>query len=1053
MSEEILKALTQLFAIISKQDGGVSEIERNYVIGFFKQELDLGRVTEYVTEYDRFAGFGEFAKDTVQDEKKRKSKRTAVNVKDSVRILGICRKINKTLNQKQKVIVLVKLYEMLASDQSFTDQKIEIVKTVSEVFNIPKDETELIEKFITSPSSDALDFDDILRFDEKAPPPDSKMKFIDSGDLDGEIIFIQLRSVGLYFTKYTGNDSIELNNLPVNTRSILQFAPGSVFKTPKGAPLYYSDLVSTFNSDISQDDISFTVKAIEYKFPNGHLGIRDVSISEGPGRLIGIMGASGAGKTTLLNVMAGLESPSKGEILLNGVNIHTQKNKIEGVIGYIAQDDLLIEELTVYQNLFYNAKLCFKGVSNKDLDKKVIKVLASLGLDRIKDLKVGSVLNKKISGGQRKRLNIALELIREPAVLFVDEPTSGLSSRDSENVIDLLKELSLKGKLIFVVIHQPSSDIYKMFDKMLIMDTGGYQIFYGNPIEAITYFKTASQQASSEQGQCPTCGNVNVEQLFNIIEAKVVDEYGEFTNKRKVEPPEWNQLYIENIAFDEIPEVSKKPPKTLLIPSVFKQTVIFTVRDFLSKVSNTQYLSINLLEAPALALLLSWIIRYRKGGTDEYVFRENENLPAYILICIIIALFMGLTVSAEEIIRDRKIQKRESFLNLSRFGYLFSKILILFALSAAQTLSFAVLGNFILDVEGLTLTYWLVLFSVACHANVLGLNISSGFNSAVTVYIIIPLLLIPQLILSGLIFDFDKLNSSIREKGKVPFIADVIASRWAYEALAVEQFKENPKEKYVFDINAEINRYSFKTTFWNDEIYKQLNNLRSTLDKWDSNDSIRTELDRIVSVVKNELLEDKKIKQFLFKGVEEFGLTPAGLKSYIASERWTSEQIDIIIDLVESVTKAYQIEVGALQEEKETVEQGLYMLEKHQENESLNSFLARYDNSYLNNKLEDLVTNEASSKKMVVHEDKILQLKDLVYLKARPDGYLDYRSHLFAYEKHFMGKYYEVLWFNVTVIWIMTLILFITLYFELLSKGISALERFFSLLSFRQGKN
>ena len=168
------------------------------------------------------------------------------------------------------------------------------------------------------------------------------------------------------------------------------------------------------------------------------------------------------------------------------------------------------------------------------MNEKVINVLTSLGLDRIKDLKVGNVLNKKISGGQRKRLNIALELIREPAVMFVDEPTSGLSSRDSENVIDLLKELSLKGKLIFVVIHQPSSDIYKMFDKMFLMDTGGYPVFYGNPVEALVYFKRASGQVDSENGQCNTCGNVNPEQLFNIIEARIVDEYGDFTNKRKV---------------------------------------------------------------------------------------------------------------------------------------------------------------------------------------------------------------------------------------------------------------------------------------------------------------------------------------------------------------------------------------------------------------------------------------------------------------------------------------------------------------------------------------
>ncbi|MBT28747.1 MAG: ABC transporter, partial [Thalassobius sp.] len=467
MSEEILKALTQLFAIISKQDGGVTEGERDFVISFFKKELDAKTVEEYLTLYDKASDYG--VKEVVLaegDGGKQKTKKKLTNVKDSVRTLGLCRKINKTLNQKQKVVVLIKLLELLAADKSFTPQRMEIINTVATVFNVPAEEYKLIERFVIEEHSSKIDNEDILIFDDERPPEGSKIKYIDSGLLDGEIIFIRIKSVALYFTKYTGIDEIFLNGMPIKMGSILQFAPGSVFKTPKGAPLYYSDLVSRYNSDKQADRISFNVHDLEFRFPNGDIGLRNINISENTGQLIGIMGASGAGKTTLLNTLAGLEKPSKGKILINGYDIFLEKAKIEGVIGYVAQDDLLIEDLTVYQNLYYNAKLCFKDTPEEELDTKVINVLTSLGLDRIKDLKVGTVLNKKISGGQRKRLNIALELIREPAVMFVDEPTSGLSSRDSENVIDLLKELSLKGKLIFVVIHQPSSDIYKMFDKM-----------------------------------------------------------------------------------------------------------------------------------------------------------------------------------------------------------------------------------------------------------------------------------------------------------------------------------------------------------------------------------------------------------------------------------------------------------------------------------------------------------------------------------------------------------------------------------------------------------
>ena len=133
---------------------------------------------------------------------------------------------------------------------------------------------------------------------------------------------------------------------------------------------------------------------------------------------------------------------------------------------------------------------------------------------------VGSPIRKTISGGQRKRLNIALELIREPAILYLDEPTSGLSSTDSEKVIMLLKEQTHRGRLVVVNIHQPSSEIYKLFDRLWLLDTGGYPIYDGNPIEAITYFKRIANYTDQDISVCGTCGNINPELILTIIDAK-----------------------------------------------------------------------------------------------------------------------------------------------------------------------------------------------------------------------------------------------------------------------------------------------------------------------------------------------------------------------------------------------------------------------------------------------------------------------------------------------------------------------------------------------------
>ena len=561
--------------------------------------------------------------------------------------------------------------------------------------------------------------------------------------------------------------------------------------------------------------ISFVAEDITYYFPNKTQGLHEINIAEKTGSLVGIMGSSGSGKTTLLNVLAGIIKPTSGKILINSIDYTKKKKQLDGVIGYVAQDDILIEDLTVYQNLYYNGKLCLNELSEKELDERVMTTLVSLGLEQTKDLKVGSVLSKTISGGQRKRLNIALELIREPSILFVDEPTSGLSSRDSENVMDLLKELSQKGKIIFVVIHQPSSDIFKMFDNLVVMDTGGHMIYYGNPIEAIAYFKEATQHLDRLRSICHLCGNVTPEQIFNIVEARIVNEYGQFTSKRKISAEQWADLYTEKAGKPKDINVKDKPHKSINRPSVFKQMQIFTIRDFLSKIGDKQYMLINFLEAPLLALVLASVVRYRNSiDGASYVFRFNENIPAYLLMCVIVSLFLGLTVSAEEIIHDRKILKREHFLNLSWGSYLTSKMFLLFGLSAIQTLSFVLIGNAILEIEGMTTSFWIILFSSSCMANMVGLNISSAFRSAVTVYIMIPIILIPQMIFSGLMFNFDKLNEAIRSYGKVPLVADFMTSRWALEAMGVHQFMNNEFQEPFYEFDQQIHQADYKASFW-----------------------------------------------------------------------------------------------------------------------------------------------------------------------------------------------------------------------------------------------
>ncbi len=1012
MSEEILKALMQLFGLIAKQDGGAEDSEKAYVKTFLKQQLAAEAVAEY---YSLFLKSAELSRRELEEEADGKVARTSM--RDSVKIVGTCKKINKKLNKEQKVVVLVRLYELVNADRKFSSNRMHIINTVADVFKLPKEEIESIEAYVINDELSKLDLPDILIVNDKTDLSFENAKYIHSGTLDGNVFILRVKSAGLYFIRYTGQQDLFLNGLTVNNRRIYLFPKGSFIKLPIGKPVYYTDAVSHFLSDSSAPKISFEVNDVKYQFKTGGIGLRNINIQEEQGRLIGIMGASGAGKTTLMNVLSGIETPTEGEVLINGYNLHKDREHVEGIIGYIPQDDLLIEELTVFENLYYNAKLCFKDKGEEEINELVNNTLTNLGLFERRNLKVGSPLNKMISGGQRKRLNIALELIREPGILFVDEPTSGLSSRDSENVMNLLRELALKGKLIFVVIHQPSSDIYKMFDKMYILDTGGYPAYYGNPSESLIYFKRLDAQINSDVGECTLCGNLNPELIFNIIDANVIDEYGNYTNKRKTSPEEWHSHYKENITLPTVERVQSAPPKSLNIPSWFRQFKIYTLRDFFSKISNTQYILLNLLETPILGFVLAFLIRYiADPESDVYIFRENENIAPYIFMGIIVALFFGLIISAEEIFKDAKILKRESFLNLSRSSYLASKIVILFTISAIQILLFVLVGNTILGIKGMNFEFWLALFSVSAFANILGLILSASFNSIITIYILIPLVMIPQMVLGGAMFTFDKLNKDFTSVDKVPLVAEVMPSRYIYEGLIVHQFKHNNFKKHIFDIELKESKSDFKSVFYIPKLEEVLNDCRKHYAK--NGEDNKKQFIADLALLHNEVLKElKRVPDVSFVELNKLNIddfTPevaSKTDSYLAA-------------LKEHYNKIF---FSANEEKDDFISRNI-----RKDKEKFN----RIKDDYFNETISDIVRKVFEKNRILRDGDKLVQMIDPIYQTPEPSSFIDFRTHFFAPEKHFGGKYYDTLWFNITVVWLLTILLYAALYFDLLKKSL-----------------
>jgi ABC transport system ATP-binding/permease protein len=1006
MSEKILETLMQLFAIIAKPQSNDKE-RRGVVEAFLKRLLNQELVKEYLLKYD--AEFEEARKKLEKSSAERREGAIAI------RIRKLCKEINEQgqLDQEQRIVVVIQALEFCKSGgQEVSQLELGFISTLAEGLNITEEEYGFIERFVLNPFTNIPDSQNLLLINGNLEPNLKEAKNIYKDQMKGQIWILFVSSVKLYFVRFIGTGELTMNGQLLQEDKVYPFSQGSSIKGNKIKPIYYWDVTMQFlKEEFKASRVVYEVNNIEYRFKSGKVGIHHMSFREESGRMVGIMGASGAGKSTLLGVLNGTNPPNDGEVLINGVSIHNDKEKIKGLIGYVSQDDLLIEELTVFENLYYNAKLCFDNLTEEEIVARVDNTLKNLGLFEIRDIQVGSPLNKKISGGQRKRLNISLELIREPAIMFLDEPTSGLSSRDSENILDLLKELARKGKLLFIVIHQPSSEIFKMFDKLIILDTGGYLIYNGNPVESIEYFKRKIEQANYNESECYICGNVNPEQIFNIVETRVFTESGQPTDTRRISPADWSNLYKDEKKEDIIDPGGAIPEINFKTPNKFKQMLVFTKRDVLSKVADVQYLLITLLEAPILAFALAFLIRYFDESVThpKYTLYQNSNLPVYIFMSVIIAIFMGLTVSAEEIIKDRKILKREAFLNLSWNSYLMSKVFVQLSISAIQALSFVIIGNSIIGIKGMWFEYWLVLFTCWAGANMIGLVISDSFKAVVTIYILIPFLVIPQIILSGIMVKFEKLNPNLSSPISIPIYGEFITARWGYEALAVKQFKDNKFESQFYVFDKAISKAKFKKDYWHSEIKGKLENLKTDLDRDARSSDFNSKLLISRNEIRKQLAETPDIK-FDYLDL----LTP---------EKVTPDAVSEALTYVDIIRKYYVAYSNSASQMRDNLVSKL--------NSANSEAFLKLRDDYANESLEDFVTNKNETVRTIDFNGEIIQKLDPIYTDPRSNMI---KAHFYSPIKRVFGKDMDTFTVNVVVLWVMTILLYFALYFRLLKK-------------------
>lgn len=547
-----------------------------------------------------------------------------------------------------------------------------------------------------------------------------------------------------------------------------------------GRPLYEIEAWDLVMEVPDRDDSSRTKVLLDH-----------VSFKALPGDLIALMGPSGAGKTTLLLTLNGYLPPSAGQVRINGEDLYAIYDALRGSIGYVPQDDIVHPELTVREAVRYSAKMRLPpDFSEDEIDRRVETTLQQLGLEAVQHLQIGKPEKKVLSGGQRKRVNIAMELVTDPVIMFLDEPTSGLAADDTSALVSLLRELAqTTGKTIICTIHQPARDEYEKFNLALILGQGGIPIYYGPSSDGYQFFGSFLKR----QGRPGTVDNPrDMFDMLNQRERPIFDAlrqqnpYAQRAEARQIAAREWNREFFvpENPVFQKMfsgrravgagtsqQGVPRSPPSTS------GQFGLLLSRYFRVKTRDVSGTVIMLAQAPIIGVLLAFVFGFQKdaipywclGALQELARRSggaaqapNDMLANMQLtgdrsgaafFLVVAAVWFGTSNAAREIVSERAIYLRERMVNLRLWNYVISKFLLLSFFCVVQCTVLLSIVFFSLGFSGGPQAFLIelgVLIITSTNSVALGLLLSTMVESSEAAMALTPIALLPQVVLGGL---------------------------------------------------------------------------------------------------------------------------------------------------------------------------------------------------------------------------------------------------------------------------------------------------------------
>ncbi|WP_260735524.1 ATP-binding cassette domain-containing protein [Tunturiibacter lichenicola] len=519
-----------------------------------------------------------------------------------------------------------------------------------------------------------------------------------------------------------------------------------------------------------------------------------ISLTVYPSEMVALMGPAGAGKTTFLKALNGYTPPESGSVLFNGVDLYQSYDQFRQQMGYVPQDDIVHSQLTVREALYFSTKLR-TDLRDDEIEARIDKILDELGILDKKNTLIGSPEKKVLSGGQRKRVNIAMELITNTPVLFLDEPTSGLSSYDAEGVVDLLKRLAGEGKTIITTIHQPSIDVYRKFDNLIMIsrDRGGCGslAYYGPAFpDSIEFFHPPAQQQADKS-------TLNPEMLLTGLSKEPTADWVKRFNKSR-----YQKMFIDDRAGKVKGEGAQKEVSSTRSLG-FGQWWTLLRRNVVLRTRDRAQLIITLLQAPLFAVLIALVFGTVKdpenlsktlsvpaaGAAVSMAKAQQDfgqlsgNLVGIEFLLVVAAIWFGCNNAARDVVGEWSIYQRERMVNLKLPSYVFSKFFVLVGLCIFQCLTLLTVVYFACGLRGSFVREATILIASSLVGAALGLAISARSSTTETAIALLPVVLLPVITLGG----------GIRAIYKMPLPARLMSyvapSRWAFERNMIDEAK------------------------------------------------------------------------------------------------------------------------------------------------------------------------------------------------------------------------------------------------------------------------